>query len=176
MSHLWNTALAGWALYWADYLTGHTVSWSLATGITHAWNHIAGQVNGIVSGTAANSNVAPILWSAAPLANAAAWGLGIYKWYKAWKRDWLLQWIQEWSLWYSVPAGVMAAAGMTSLAPWAVWAAATWLWIYWAKKAYGLGKTFMEKPGENLWHGATKPFKWWAGALKSLWRWRWWNN
>jgi len=172
---MWNAALAAWALAWADYLTGHVASSSLATGITHAGQHVAGQVNGIVSGTAANSSIAPVLWSAAPLANWAVGWLGIYKWYQAWKRDWLLQWIQEGSLWYSLPAWVMAALWMTSLAPWAVWAAATWLGIYGLRKTYNLGKTFLENPGANLVHGVKTPFKWAWSWIRSLWKWRGWN-
>lgn len=59
--------------------------------------------------------------------------------------------------------------GLTGAMPAVAGAAATGLGIYGARKAWELGKTFMEKPGENLWYGVSQPFKWSGKALKKLW-------
>ena len=58
--------------------------------------------------------------------------------------------------------GLMATSALTSPL------LATGLGIYGARKAWELGSTFMEKPGENLSYAATQPFKWTGGAIKSL--------
>lgn len=172
MSHAWNAAIAAGSLGAADYLTGNVASSKLAEWITYLGDHIAGQVSNITTWAAANSNT-PILWAASDIVTAGTGVLWAYKGIQATKRDGIIQWIKEGSLWYSLPAGVMVALGLTSAAPWALTAAGIWLWIHGLQQTHKLWKTFMEKPGENLWYGATQPFKWWAWVLKTLFKGKW---
>lgn len=165
MGNIWNAALAGASLAAANHLTGNVVWAEIAKWMTYLGDHVAGQVSSLISWGAANTN-APLLSSAA--ANLSLGALWVYKWFKETKEHWIIRWVEKGTLWYSTPAFIMTALGMTSLAPWAIWAAATWLTLYGLRKTWDLGKTFMEKPGENILYGIKTPFRWTGKAYNFL--------
>lgn len=171
MGHFGNAALATWSLAIADTLTGHVASTNVWEGINGVVENISGNVGGIVSWGAANTNV-PILGSAAPFASVATGGYALWRWYQKTKEHGIIRWVQEGSLAFGTISGIGALTGLMATSSLTSPLLATGLGIYWARKAYGLGKTFFEKPGENLTYAAKQPFKWSANALKKLWKWK----